>query len=123
MFDPLDSGLTRPGDQLSGVPADREPEEIEPLPPSVACCLTGMLFCQLCGRRLCGHWVHGRAGYRCRHGHTSAQVAEQDRRRNVYVRQDQVLMFLAAHVPQLRQPRPDLRPRVLTPPLLAGDTR
>jgi site-specific DNA recombinase len=65
--------------------------------------LTGLLFCQLCGRRLCGHWVHSRAGYRCRHGHTSAQVAEQDRRRNVYVRQDQVLMFLATHVPQLRQ--------------------
>jgi hypothetical protein len=65
--------------------------------------LTGMLFCQICGRRLSAHWVHGHAGYRCRHGHTRAQVPRQDRRRNVYVRQDQVLMFLAAHIPQLRQ--------------------
>ncbi len=30
--------------------------------------LTGLLLCAVCGRRLEGHWVHGRAGYRCRHG-------------------------------------------------------
>jgi hypothetical protein len=35
--------------------------------------LTGLLVCATCGRRLEGHWVHGRAGYRCRHGHTSAR--------------------------------------------------
>jgi hypothetical protein len=29
MFDPLDGGLARPGDQFAGVPADREPEEVE----------------------------------------------------------------------------------------------
>ncbi|WP_307834290.1 recombinase family protein [Paractinoplanes lichenicola] len=34
--------------------------------------LTGLLVCGLCGRRLEGHWVHGRPGYRCRHGHISA---------------------------------------------------
>ncbi|MDT5045938.1 MAG: hypothetical protein QOG75_1791, partial [Mycobacterium sp.] len=34
--------------------------------------LTGLLVCGLCGRRLEGHWVHGRPGYRCRHGRTSA---------------------------------------------------
>jgi hypothetical protein len=65
--------------------------------------LTGLLLCQECGRRLAAHWVHGRAGYRCRHGHTSSHLPRQDRRRNVYVRQDQVMMFLATHVPQLRQ--------------------
>lgn len=35
--------------------------------------LTGLLICQLCGRRLQPHWVHGHPGYRCRHGRTSAQ--------------------------------------------------
>jgi hypothetical protein len=34
--------------------------------------LTGLLICQLCGRRLQPHWVHGHPGYRCRHGQTSA---------------------------------------------------
>lgn len=32
--------------------------------------LTGLLACELCGRRLEGHWVNARPGYRCRHGHT-----------------------------------------------------
>src|SRR3954452_15352043 len=27
--------------------------------------LTGLLICEVCGRRLEAHWVHGRAGYRC----------------------------------------------------------
>jgi hypothetical protein len=35
--------------------------------------LTGLLVCGLCGRRLEAHRGHGRAGYRCRHGRTSAQ--------------------------------------------------
>ena len=34
--------------------------------------LTGLVLCRLCGRRLEAHWVHGRAGYRCRHGRSSA---------------------------------------------------
>jgi hypothetical protein len=29
VLDPLDSGLARPGDQLAGVPAHREPEEVK----------------------------------------------------------------------------------------------
>ena len=65
--------------------------------------LTGLLFCQVCERRLSAHWVHGRPGYRCRHGHTSAHIPRQGRIRNVYVRPDQVLMFLAAHIPQLQR--------------------
>ncbi|MEU3645239.1 pentapeptide repeat-containing protein [Lentzea sp. NPDC034063] len=30
--------------------------------------LAGLVVCGLCGRRMDKHWVHGRAGYRCRHG-------------------------------------------------------
>ncbi|MEV4706213.1 zinc ribbon domain-containing protein [Actinoplanes sp. NPDC049316] len=30
--------------------------------------LTGLIICGLCGRRMEGHWAHGRARYRCRHG-------------------------------------------------------
>jgi site-specific DNA recombinase len=37
--------------------------------------LSGLLRCGHCGRRMESHWVHGRAGYRCRHGHTSAKLA------------------------------------------------
>jgi hypothetical protein len=39
--------------------------------------LTGLLICQLCGRRLQPHWVHGHPGYRCRHGYTSAQQPDE----------------------------------------------
>jgi site-specific DNA recombinase len=45
--------------------------------------LTGLLICAVCGRRLDAHWVHGRAGYRCRHGGGSAQPRGR-RVRNVY---------------------------------------
>jgi site-specific DNA recombinase len=37
--------------------------------------LTGLLVCEVCGRRLDGHWVHGNPGYRCRHGSSSAHRA------------------------------------------------
>jgi hypothetical protein len=46
--------------------------------------LTGLLVCELCGRRLQGHWVNQRPGYRCRHGHTTAHPAETDGPRWVY---------------------------------------
>jgi hypothetical protein len=45
--------------------------------------LTGLLIFGVCGRRLEAHWIHGPAGYRCRHGRTSAQPSDQ-RARNVY---------------------------------------
>ncbi|WP_245816039.1 hypothetical protein [Lentzea albidocapillata] len=41
-----------------------------------------------------GHWVHGRAGYRCRHGFTSAKRRSDDEPRNVYVREDRLLEAL-----------------------------
>lgn len=45
--------------------------------------LTGLLVCGLCGRRLEAQWVHGRPGYRCRHGHTSARQPDE-RLRAIY---------------------------------------
>ncbi|GAB1690846.1 recombinase family protein [Krasilnikovia sp. M28-CT-15] len=53
--------------------------------------LTGPLICGLCGRRMEGHWAHGRARYRCRHGHASASDADPDRFKTLYVRQDQLI--------------------------------
>ena len=34
--------------------------------------LVGLVVCRVCGRRMDSHWVHGRPGYRCRYGDTSA---------------------------------------------------
>lgn len=53
--------------------------------------LTGLVICGLCGRRLEGHWAHGRARYRCRHGHTSASDARPERFKTLYVREDRLL--------------------------------
>jgi hypothetical protein len=64
--------------------------------------LTGLVICGLCGRRAEGHWAHGRARYRCRHGHTSASDAQPDRPRTLYVREDQLIeqahAQLASHI-------------------------
>jgi DNA invertase Pin-like site-specific DNA recombinase len=53
--------------------------------------LTGLVQCQVCGRRLDSHWVNGRPGYRCRHGHTSARNRPPELAKNVYVREDHLL--------------------------------
>ncbi|UOX90424.1 recombinase family protein [Amycolatopsis sp. FBCC-B4732] len=53
--------------------------------------LAGLVQCQLCGRRLDSHWVKGRPGYRCRHGHTSAHTRPPELTKNVYVREDHLL--------------------------------
>ncbi|WP_244210935.1 zinc ribbon domain-containing protein [Amycolatopsis kentuckyensis] len=53
--------------------------------------LAGLVQCQLCGRRLDSHWVNGRPGYRCRHGHTSARNRPPQLAKNVYVREDHLL--------------------------------
>ncbi|WP_439098546.1 recombinase family protein [Amycolatopsis vastitatis] len=58
--------------------------------------LTGLVQCQLCGRRLDSHWVNGRPGYRCRHGHTSARNRPAELAKNVYVREDHLLDDLRA---------------------------
>ncbi|ONI92613.1 hypothetical protein ALI22I_02770 [Saccharothrix sp. ALI-22-I] len=53
--------------------------------------LSGLLVCGVCRRRLESHWVHGRAGYRCRHGYTSARSRPADAPRNVYLREDHLV--------------------------------
>jgi hypothetical protein len=42
-----------------------------------------------------GHWVHGRAGYRCRHGHTSANPPGPDAPKRLDIREDRLLALLA----------------------------
>jgi hypothetical protein len=56
--------------------------------------LAGLLTCGVCGRRMDAHWVHGRPGYRCRHGYSSAAPRSADAPRNVYVREDRLLELL-----------------------------
>lgn len=58
--------------------------------------LTGLLICGICGRRLSGHWVNGRPGYRCRHGRTSAHPTAEDAPRWVYWSQDRLVEHLTA---------------------------
>jgi DNA invertase Pin-like site-specific DNA recombinase len=64
------------------VPADGVPRDYR---------LAGLVYCGVCGRLMDSHWVHGRAGYRCRHGRTSAQPASPARPKILYVREDQLL--------------------------------
>jgi hypothetical protein len=56
--------------------------------------LAGLVTCGVCGRRMDGHWVHGRPGYRCRHGYSSATPRPADAPRNVYMREDRLLEVL-----------------------------
>jgi hypothetical protein len=65
--------------------------------------LTGLVICRTCGRRADAHWVHGRPGYRCRHGHTSASPATPGRPKPLYLREDQILARVR---PQLPTPTP-----------------
>ena len=50
--------------------------------------LSGLIRCGVRGRRMDSHWVHGRAGYRCRHGHSSSHPRTLDHSKYVYVRED-----------------------------------
>jgi hypothetical protein len=51
------------------------------------------------------HWVNARAGYRCRHGHHSARARPAKAARNIYVREDALLLRLARQL-TLDQGRP-----------------
>jgi site-specific DNA recombinase len=53
--------------------------------------LTGLVICGLCGRRAEGHWAHGRARYRCRHGRTSASDVQQEHPKALFMRQDRLI--------------------------------
>jgi hypothetical protein len=57
-------------------------------------CWLGLVVRGVCGRRMDAHWVHGRAGYRCRHGYSSAVPRPGDAPRNLYLREDHVLEAL-----------------------------
>lgn len=49
------------------------------------------MICGLCGRRAEGHWAHGRARYRCRHGRTSASDVQLEHPKALFVRQDRLI--------------------------------
>jgi hypothetical protein len=53
--------------------------------------LTGLVVCRMCGRRADAHWVHGRPGYRCRHGRTSANPGAPGGPKTLYVREDVIV--------------------------------
>lgn len=59
--------------------------------------LTGLVVCTSCGRRAEGHWVHGRAGYRCRHGQATGAGRPQGAARPWYIREDRLLQHAGKH--------------------------
>ncbi|MBB5803473.1 DNA invertase Pin-like site-specific DNA recombinase [Saccharothrix ecbatanensis] len=60
--------------------------------------LAGRLQCGLCGRKMDSHRSHGRAAYRCRHGHTTARTRPAGAPGNLYLREDHLLPRIAAHL-------------------------
>ncbi|NUT51742.1 MAG: recombinase family protein [Saccharothrix sp.] len=60
--------------------------------------LAGRLQCGLCGRKMDSHRSHGRAAYRCRHGHTSARTRPEGAPGNLYLREDHLLARIAAYL-------------------------
>ncbi|WP_408005439.1 zinc ribbon domain-containing protein [Saccharopolyspora kobensis] len=53
--------------------------------------LAGTVVCGECGRRMDAHWVHGRAGHRCRHGYRTGTPRPSQAPRTVYAREDHLL--------------------------------
>jgi site-specific DNA recombinase len=58
--------------------------------------LVGLLRCGLCRRRMESCWSHGRPAYRCQHGHSSARPRGAARMRNLYVREDRMIVIIRA---------------------------
>ncbi|GLL02183.1 recombinase family protein [Dactylosporangium matsuzakiense] len=56
--------------------------------------LVGLLRCGLCHRRMDSCWSHGRPAYRCQHGHSSARPQGVAQMRNLYVREDRMIVVL-----------------------------
>jgi site-specific DNA recombinase len=74
--------------------------------------LAGLVQCRVCGRRMDSHWVNVRAGYRCRHGHRSAGARPSDAVRNIYVREDVLVVWLAKYLASDRhRPGGEVEPR------------
>lgn len=61
--------------------------------------LTGLVTCRFCDRTMEAHWVHGRPGYRCRHGRTSAGAPQPGHPKALYLREDVLLARIAAQLP------------------------
>ncbi|MFI9811738.1 zinc ribbon domain-containing protein [Saccharothrix variisporea] len=57
--------------------------------------LAGVVMCGVCGRRMDAHWVHGRPGYRCRHGYGSARPRPDDGPKPLYWREDSLMKHIA----------------------------
>ncbi|MEU4745367.1 zinc ribbon domain-containing protein [Actinosynnema sp. NPDC023658] len=64
----------------------------------------GLLRCGVCSRRMDSHWVHGRPGYRCRHGHTGPRSEHTPA--TLYLREDHLITRLghALHMPVAASP-------------------
>jgi hypothetical protein len=78
--------------------------------------LAGRLHCGLCGRKMDSHRSHGRAAYRCRHGHTSARTRPEGAPGNLYLREDHLLTRIAAHLTAVGiadNPRPEQTARLV----------
>ena len=60
--------------------------------------LPGLLRCGHCGRRMDAHWVHQRAGYRCRHGYRSTTSRPSDAPESLYLREDDILRRITARI-------------------------
>jgi site-specific DNA recombinase len=73
-----------------------EPHQDVSMPERRRYLLGGLLVCGTCGRRMESAWSHGKAAYRCRHGHTSATPPDPGKPRNAYVREDRALSQLPA---------------------------
>ncbi|MBB5803581.1 hypothetical protein F4560_003349 [Saccharothrix ecbatanensis] len=65
--------------------------------------LAGLVVCGVCGRRMDAHWVHGRPGYRCRHGYSSARPRQVDRAGTLYWREERLVEHIVG-APAPRQP-------------------
>lgn len=60
--------------------------------------LAGLVRCGQCGRRMDAHWVHQRAGYRCRHGYRSTTSRPVGAPESIYLREDEILRRIAPGV-------------------------
>ncbi|GHJ49067.1 hypothetical protein Cs7R123_64090 [Catellatospora sp. TT07R-123] len=57
--------------------------------------LVGHMYCEFCERSMESHWSHGKPAYRCKHGVRNRNAPVQERVKQFYVREDEVLRRLA----------------------------
>jgi hypothetical protein len=66
--------------------------------------LRRLIVCGLCGRRMQGSWIAGRARYRCRYPNEYGLANQIQHPRNIYVREDAILPRLDAWLGGLFDP-------------------